>query len=614
MTSRDYPTSPTETIRISRHVETGRVDLALTAVLEELKTRDQTEDFYKTAVSVWSTAAQRGGVAKFIGQNNAETLHKRLISQGELSTEVPILAHHIAAQHSAGQNDALTNASNDLTHTLSGMIDRAELSTNALVLALLLRAKLPADLQTRISASHKEKFQSFTEGQLRIPYSHIFDRFHFCQNILDLKALIDEQGENIFNGRTSLVHILLLLWTIPSSFTKFEAGWHLRAVAAREGIMRSPLEQEAARSLMVRYGGSRDPKIQVLHNQFRRSQVQVLSEVKGADDDFLKAERRLTSRVWQAANAARNFVAGTFPYVKGRRRPRVALCISGQLRGYRKAWPTWAPLLAGADVITFVHTWKKVGRGTAEPFRYNLPFEGDAFGEQYRKIGTQLGLSEMHRRYPSLFERLMLSGEVTANELSDFYHTPHVKVNDESDPRFADFSNAEKMYWKVEQCHQLMVKSGIEFDAVIRIRPDKPIVAVGFLWTQMLRALQRRPTLYTETGFGVHFGALMVGDQFAIGLPKASALYANTYSTMVEPMKVGLYKLEKYYSGHSTFAQACWLSQIEVRKAPIKFGLFQEAEAMPLHSIYTAIKYDARGRMDAHDTQFIKALEKDLQR
>ena len=288
--------------------------------------------------------------------------------------------------------------------------------------------------------------------------------------------------------------------------------------------------------------------------------------------------------------------------------------MSGQLRGYRSTFPSWRLLLANTEATIFVDTWKKTGRGTPEPYRFVLPFEGDHFIREYKSIGTDLGMDELRHRYPVFFEYFDQSGEVSVSQLSSFYQTPYVRLDDEKDPLFRDFTNSDKMYFKVEQCFEMIRGSGKEFDLIIRIRPDKPITAVAFCWADMMASLKTNSALYCETPMGTHYGALLMGDQFALGLPEASSIYAHTYSAAKILQRVDLYKMNRELTGHSSFAQICWLNGIDVRKVPIKFSNFRETEPISAINIQNALEKDSVNRMDIYDRRLIAANAADLKR
>jgi hypothetical protein len=296
-----------------------------------------------------------------------------------------------------------------------------------------------------------------------------------------------------------------------------------------------------------------------------------------------------------------------------RRKPKVAICVSGQLRGFRKSLETWKrSLLPALDATIFVSSWSRIGRAGAEPFRYVLPFEGDRFQQEYRAIGTEIGLPEMQERYPSLFEELNRSAFIEEEELSRIYDTPHVHLDDDSNPPFESLTNPEKMHCKIEHCFHMAEATGEEFDLVIRIRPDKPVGIVALDWRDLTEATRGKGLLYTESAMGVHFGALEIGDQFAVGGMEASRIYHETWSRAPALARFGLRMFHPQFTGHVSLAQICWLHGIEVRKAPIRFGKLQDPEPLGADAVRSALLADGAARRDSIDRRLMAAIEQDL--
>lgn len=576
------------------------------------------------AAESWVAAADQMGLLEGCPDQEREFLQRFLIQQASCPVSPPILHHRIAAQHSGGVVGHLGRAALALEQTLEKLLADGDESPNVVLMLLLLRDKLRRIDQTRISMLHHLHFARFGDGDLRIPYSVIFDRSHFKRNVADLSDYVRIRSKEILEGSVPLNNLLLLFWLVPGSFDQLPPDWPGRVLRARSsGQLRDSHEASAARSLVMRFDGDAD------RNSSPDDVLGSTRELVGIVEAVASERRTIAGRGGgsenaigkldrvprQAAAAAWNMAMARYPALARRRRkPRAAVCVSGQLRGFRRSWETWRPLLAGLDATIFVSSWSRIGRGTPEPFRSVLPFEGAAFGTAYRAIGTEIGLDALHERYPALFSAFEDSGVVTEAELIDLYGTPHVELDDESSSPFAGYSNSEKMHYKIERCFSMAKASGKQFDVFIRIRPDKPITAVAFDWSDMLEAIKRRPLLYCETAMGVHYGALLMGDQFAVGAPEPFRLYAETWSRADKLADLDLYKFNRELTGHSSMAQLCWLHGIDVRKVPIKFGEFQEAQPFPATMIRQALAQDSEGRRDYIDERLIGANAIDLER
>lgn len=609
--------------RSEQLIEQGDLLAALEQLVAGLKTQDQDEKLLTLAAGTWVAAVDKGNILEKLPGGHRGFLEKTLILQENCPVSPPILHHRIAAQHSSGNAGHLERASKMIEPALQHLLGQEKPSQNAVLMALLLRSNMKNIKQKRISDLHHAHFHEFSEDDLRIPYSVVFDSDHFGQNVADLGSYAREQWAKLSDGSLPLTHVLLLVWLVPEAFKKLPANWPVEILAARSahGEMTAN-EYRAGRSLLLRFGNiselgdfslpsaAENSLVASIAGNLESERAALAVEAQGGTN---KAMERLDKRSNQLTSAAWNLASAKLPPLANiKRKPRVAICISGQLRGFRSTFPTWQPLLASIDATIFVDTWKQIGRGTPEPFRFVLPFEGENFNREYKSIGTDAGLDELRARYPRFFEKFEQSGAVSAAELSDFYDTPHVCVDEESDPEFCNLSNSEKMYVKTEKCFTMMQQSGEEFDLILRIRPDKPITAVAFDWADMINALKARPALYCETAMGVHYGALLMGDQFALGLPEASRIYAETFTRAKALLDIDLYRMGDELAGHSSFAQVCWLHGIEVCKVPIKFAPFREAEKMSGDEIRAALAEDSSGRMDGYDQRLIAANAADL--
>lgn len=593
----------------------GDAEAALNAVADGLTTHAASTDLLILAASAWVTLVDQGTPLEKWEAGRREMLLRHLIFQNGCDVSPPVLHHRIAAQHSGGIAGHLKREGDALQSILAVLLNEDHPHPNAVLLALLLRDVMVGLDQERLSALHRQMFPLFSVGDLQIPYSLVFDRHHFRRNIKDLAEYIQAHGVALVDGALPLPHLLLLYWLVPQSFADLPPEWPERAVRNRPAESFSVEEAAVARSLRLRFDTVLSP-IDAPDLTGRATELAATRRLlaiesrSGADTAVSRLEQRPRQLVASFLNEAR----ARLPVAKSRRQLRVAICISGQLRGFRQAWATWRPLLADINATVFVDSWTKIGRGTPEPFRSVLPFEGAKFCSVYKKIGTEIGLDELRVRYPHLFIALDQGAFVNERELATLYRTPHVRLDDDADARFAAFTNSEKMYYKVQRCFEMTQGTGEEFDLIMRLRPDKPIRLVAFAWRDLLAALQVRPALYCETALGVHYGAILMGDQVAVGLPEAMRVYAETFSRSPPIAALAPYRMEPRLWGHTSVAQLCWFAGMEVRKVPIKFGPFLEAEPLGATEIGNALIYDSAGRMDSIDRQLLAANRQDMRR
>ena len=216
-------------------------------------------------------------------------------------------------------------------------------------------------------------------------------------------------------------------------------------------------------------------------------------------------------------------------------RPRVAVCVSGQLRSYLASWPATKVALEGMDVTYFVFTWDKTGAGfgVGDSISRKLPDsvrDNIASDFQTRNFFST--------RYPKTFSLLNESSTITTAECMEFFGTPFVEVSDEEEfeARYESYSglrcggnlNQPKMYYGIHKA--IMMKKKYEdlfnmrFDAVIRIRPDLGIQRVG--------ASDIRIASSGIAALSSHLNLNDVGDIFLIMSTEVADIVGNMWPAM----------------------------------------------------------------------------------
>jgi len=290
---------------------------------------------------------------------------------------------------------------------------------------------------------------------------------------------------------------------------------------------------------------------------------------------------------------------------------KIAICVSGQLRGYVQAFASWHLMgLAGHEITYFVHTWKGTGGGMPVPPKDERCFSPD-FQQAYRTVWNALGQEEMCRRYRNLFALWDDHGEqIDAARLKNFYGTEHVCIEDETSAPFNIYTNAQKMYYKIKCCHDMATASGQEFDLVIRIRPDFELTKEMVIdWPAVYSASSSRRVLFCEH-YSVYFFANIgysMPDQFAIATPEVMADYANAYVLGQEGDKAALLHVPPGYVAHRNVAYATLYGGIKIEPVGIACKLpstYRPAEEL----LRQAIIADSAIRCDAYDALLLQAL------
>ncbi len=575
---------------------------------------DTDPDLVERVARGYVVALSAGTLARRCPHDRLERLGRLLVLQEQVAIDPPALHTVIANHQSGGHPEIIDRAAEQLGPLLRELVAEAAPAKNAVLMAVLLRhgAALGID-QDEVTRLHLAYAATFTPEDLSLPYScaftHVYDR-----NRDDIAAVLhDPARRDDFVAGLSDVHRLVDEWLtgVPLAPTARPDPTDPTGTAGAD----------AWRSLVVRRActdattgaAAADERLAGLLDAVRERQGSLPT---GADARTAAAAERLEDRRWMAVHGATAMAARTLRMptsrLPGRRRPRVAVCVSGQLRGYRAAYETWSrSLLAAADCDLFVHTWANVGRSSAEGFRSTLPFAGAAFSDAYRRVALSVGFDEVKGRYPTLFAHLERSEHVDAPELSAFYGTDHVVVDDDGTEAFEGWTNQDKMHWKIQSAHDLAVAAGRDYDLVVRVRPDKPIVFTAFAWRDLLEVCARSATILADAPRGVHYAKLVIGDQFAIGSPEAMAIYSRTYSLYPSLADAGLSQCPPELSGHSSLAQVCWVHGIDVRRVPMKFGTLQEVSPLGTAEVLECIQADATGRMDTSDRELLTAARAD---
>lgn len=489
-----------------------------------------------------------------------------------------------------------------------------EIEKGDVLLLLVARSVLPDDVLKSIDLTdlHSRFFPKFSGYDLSLPYSVMFNEHAFGQNRDDLLRFYPSPQTALApKAGLGFRHLLTLEWLgLSPIFQRGNTDDLVKALTERQ-LDSTDDDRKAARSFWLRYRPNDVAPTDLIDVYDlptappEKPQPGEISQQPSADLNSSK------SIVW---NAGINSVRMAFPMVNRLLpRPRVALCVSGQLRGYRRAFPTWKKaLLPFADFDIFVHSWSNVGRASPAPFRAYLPLEGEAFCAEWRRIGTLEGLESLQQRYPSLFLALSEDTTVSTQDIKEFFGAREAVIEDDQSDAFTDFSNQDKMHYKIHEAHQLAMHTDENYDLVMRLRPDLGLGIAGFSWKALSDICVSRPVLYAGDAYGFHYGKLMIDDQIALGGVEAMSVYASTYERYPSLAKMELAGAPQELTGHVSLAQTCWLSGVDVEVLPFKRQGLMEMDSLSSQTIISALETDSAGRNDDVDRAFLKAARSDL--
>jgi hypothetical protein len=562
-------------------------------------------------------------------------LLERLLLQEHCDARPSFLLRPICAYASSHGTAPMEAAAKELAPALRTLLRREPPAPHVVLAVITLREFLGDGWSQReISALHIRNFHRFEREDLSIPYSTTFLSHVYWRNVEDLLGP-DGDGKPVSaDPKLELFHLLLIDWlaTRRPPFAADNASLLLTVDAGRghagpEGRRRDALA--AGKSLLARHlSQPTASEASAMDRWFAEAEpgngfvkgVSFLAEARVRVDRSLSGKRvagrrrRMEGKAYQAAQVLKNKAMARFGRALSiRRRPRVAVCVSGQLRGYRYAVETWKKhFFPGVDCDTYVHCWENIGHSEAQPTRAQLPFEGEEFVKAYRKQCMELGFEVVKGRYPRLFGALSTGAIADLAELRSLYGTEFVVIENDRAPRFSGWSNSRKMHYKIHACSELALGQGKDYDLVLRIRPDKPMRYFGFGWPDVIRRCRSEPLIFSETAMGLHYGHPAMGDQVALGAPEAMRVYASTYEIYPGLTPHGLFNFPAELAGHTSLAYVCWLHGIRVEKLPVKWEWLREPKALSMATILETVGQDAAGRNDVWDQAVLGAIRDDV--
>lgn len=258
------------------------------------------------------------------------------------------------------------------------------------------------------------------------------------------------------------------------------------------------------------------------------------------------------------------------------RMPKVALCISGQLRAFEENCShIQKSIVAPLKADVFIHTWDQQPSSPPE-LRIIQRFIGN---ELTQALPSHLRhISAFRKRFPTATQKLTepTFTEVTNDRISSLIKCKKISI--ESEKIFLDRVNLDKailhqgkpnqakMFYKIHACNNLRLATELEtnedYDVVIRMRPDLRIRFPEI--AQFISACAANPNLvYVNSTHGDG-----ISDLFAIASGSAMNAYSSVWKFLIK------YKKFDYIPGFSNrpaetlLGQHLMASGLDVRILP----------------------------------------------
>lgn len=625
-------------VAIKKKIESGKTHDAMNDLASYLFSDQCSQKYFELASLATISYLKHSPSTTHANKHNLTEATKkqffsRLMRQDNCDCKDHIFLKTVTAHQSTEEHWVIPAVAKELEPILDSLYTKGTLSKNDILCLIVIRNFITAIPQEEISKIHLATFPAFTPNDLSLAYNTIFGASSvYHRNVKDIgQYIFHDETSNRWLNELRLYHLLLIVWLYSNDkLYPYKISELLDIIERKTTSNHSTdddFELSAAKSLFAHHANElakyNKDKLNKLATQLdeRDELSTLLVEIQKNQSGFEKLlktitrnrlNQKLDSKLYKSAMACKNIVTSRIGIRIPGKKLKIAICISGQLRGYKQTFRSWKKsILTDIDYDIYVHSWTDIGRSGAEPTRKSLPFDGENFQQGYRECFLSIGFDEIQKSYPTLFNRLHQSGIVDQESLKAFYGATDVALESDKDPKFDEFSNSEKMHYKINACNELCKQHNRKYDLILRIRPDLPIQFIGFDWMDIYNYCHSEPVIFADSACGVHYMKLMIGDQFALGSPQSMNIYSDAWNIYPKLGKNKLFKCSETFKGHISLALTCWTHGISVKKLAIKKGALQDSENMSVNEIYKAIKIDAEGRSFLWDEKLLNLLKRD---
>ena len=235
----------------------------------------------------------------------------------------------------------------------------------------------------------------------------------------------------------------------------------------------------------------------------------------------------------------------------------------------------------------------------------------------YQSVASSIGFLAMQARYPRL-TTLDDASTVDIPRLAAFYGCPetHIRIEDDETGRFVNFSNPQKMYYKIRGAQDMLEASGMEFDGVMRIRPDKGVAGsdMRFNWRRMLDQSHNERVFFADFPSRTHpSSGLVIGDQAGIATMELMHLYACAEQTTSEAAALNWRDFPVTARAHANLSHALWINGVRVDTMPMRWGQMFDPDPLSHKDVLALVEQDIADRdQDSHDERLLAAAKADL--
>lgn len=211
-----------------------------------------------------------------------------------------------------------------------------------------------------------------------------------------------------------------------------------------------------------------------------------------------------------------------------KRKLKVAVCISGQLRGYEKALESWKGLFSDESIQfdIFVHSWVNIGFALPIGEKANRWFSPEEM-IKFRDLSF-FYKNGVENRFPGFYSFLKKIGVTSEEKVAKAVGAKKVVLEDDLSDTYKNFSNPKKMYYKIYAAH-LLAKNTDSYDLYLRIRPDLILQEKEIDYHEILSRSSRDRAVFTGSDFYYAYYGFGVDDKAAIGTCDVMDIYSTTF-------------------------------------------------------------------------------------
>ncbi|HHE3575762.1 hypothetical protein [Pasteurella multocida] len=237
---------------------------------------------------------------------------------------------------------------------------------------------------------------------------------------------------------------------------------------------------------------------------------------------------------------------------------RVALCISGQVRGIETAIKSWVKAFNlnknnNVFIDIFISTWsdaveiKKLNWGRLGDKSFS-----EKLKEKYKEVPEDIILDDLKKFLPPK----KITEDYLLKAIGKHIHFNHIEYDIEDESNYPNYTNPMKLYYKIHKCFEMTKKKGI-YDLYIRIRPDLVISEVELNLIDIELELSINKNILASYAYVYEYYGFGVDDKLAISKFDNMDIYSKTW--------IWDKNEEREMKGHINLANNLMSHKIEVR-------------------------------------------------